>query len=76
MLTLYPGDMILFYTDGLTEVKMEDRKVFGEERLASVFKEMRGLPPSQLVQQLLDRISAMYQEGPRDDLACLLLKVG
>lgn len=71
------GDLLLFYSDGLTEIKMEERKVLGEEGLANLFQDFKHLPPSKLIQELLTVILRLYedQNQKRDDISCLLLKI-
>lgn len=40
---LTPGDLLVFYTDGISEATNEDGELYGEERLVEF---VRGLPPA------------------------------
>lgn len=72
---LSSGDLVMFYSDGLTEIKMPGGKVFGEENLARLFKRFKHLTPADLLEELFQEILSLYQEQPRDDLACVVLKI-
>jgi sigma-B regulation protein RsbU (phosphoserine phosphatase) len=54
-LALSPGDMILFYTDGIVEAMNDDRQIYGFERLETLF---RSLPPNFSSQDLLEAVLA------------------
>jgi PAS domain S-box-containing protein len=69
---LGPGDVLVLYTDGITEAGGGDAGL-GEEGLAQVVAEAAGLPPS----GVLGRIEAAVAEGGsmRDDIALLAARV-
>jgi PAS domain S-box-containing protein len=69
---LGPGDMLVLYTDGVTEAGGGEGAL-GEEGLASVVHAGAGLPPS----GLLSRIEAAVAErgAARDDIALLAARV-
>ncbi len=74
-LTFAPGDVLLIYSDGLTETMNPAREEFGEERLAALLK-MHG---TQSAQTLIDRIvkdAKLYAGNapPHDDLTVLVVK--
>jgi serine phosphatase RsbU (regulator of sigma subunit) len=53
---LQPGDVLLLYTDGITEAENGEGEFFGEERLCSVVQELRQLPPAGLIEELLYQV--------------------
>jgi sigma-B regulation protein RsbU (phosphoserine phosphatase) len=72
---LAPGDVLLLYTDGITEARNQADDEFGDQRLAALLRELRG----QSAQATLDAIfSAVqrYSAGEQgDDLTLVVLRV-
>lgn len=64
---LEPGDLLVAYSDGVTEAMDAGETQFGEERLLSCAKANIHLAPSAFVQQLLDAIHAFTIGKTRDD---------
>jgi sigma-B regulation protein RsbU (phosphoserine phosphatase) len=71
-LELAPGDTIVLYTDGLTDVRAP-RRILSEENLQSLLEQGRGLGAEALA-EFLER-SATGGEDPRDDIALLVIEV-
>ncbi|MFB3133445.1 MAG: PP2C family protein-serine/threonine phosphatase, partial [Rhodothermales bacterium] len=70
-----PGDVLLIYSDGLTETMNPARELFGEKRLAALLKKYG----TQSAQTLIDRIveeAKLYAgtASPHDDLTLLVMK--
>src|SRR5688572_7892764 len=51
---LTPGDVLVLYSDGVTEAGMEDGEEFGEARLAGQLRELAGQPAATVVQKIID----------------------
>jgi PAS domain S-box-containing protein len=76
--TLYlrPGDVIVFYSDGITEAINPDDELFGAERLDAILCEQAHLPAPELAQAILDAVEGFRADVPRsDDLTVVVLKV-
>jgi len=73
---LSSGDILLLYTDGLTEAFNSDMEEFGVERLAEFLQNAAGLSASEMLQVVRQGIRA-YAGGVRlsDDLTLVALKV-
>lgn len=73
--TLRPGDLILFYTDGVTESVNAQDEQFGEERLRQVIVEHHGASPEELVSALKEAL-AEFTGGipPFDDVTIMIVK--
>jgi sigma-B regulation protein RsbU (phosphoserine phosphatase) len=73
--TLAPGDMLVCYTDGVTELENEFQEQFGADRLSSVLCRCNG---ANLEQVAADILSATQQfsgsSEAQDDLTMLLLR--
>jgi serine phosphatase RsbU (regulator of sigma subunit)/Na+/proline symporter len=73
---LQPGDVLLLYTDGITEAEASVDNFFGEERLAALLGEFHRLPPAQLIDKLLEQVRLFT--GKRnfpDDLSLVVMRV-
>jgi sigma-B regulation protein RsbU (phosphoserine phosphatase) len=70
---LAAGDLLLVYTDGLTEARRGDAYL-GEEELVSILEAARGQDPEALGIRLLDTLAAPDVQV-RDDAAALAVKV-
>ncbi len=71
---LEPGDLVLLYTDGVTESR-RDGVLFGEQRLAHLAAESAGRSVEDLLLRI-EQAAVDFQDGPlRDDLALLGLRV-
>jgi serine phosphatase RsbU (regulator of sigma subunit) len=70
---LEPGDLLLFFTDGVTEARSPSGELYGVERLTDLVRRnlAAGMPPPEtmrrLVRDLLD-----YQQGQLGDDATML----
>src|SRR5207244_9895716 len=75
-LPLGVGDVILLFTDGVTEAMNAAGEPFGEERLAALVEEHGDLPFVELRERILREIRAFVGDtGLHDDLTLVLLKV-
>ena len=75
-LTLRRGDLLLWFTDGITEAMNADSDLFGEERLARLVGEHGHLPPEELRERILREIDAFVAGAPQhDDMTMILLKI-
>jgi serine phosphatase RsbU (regulator of sigma subunit)/anti-sigma regulatory factor (Ser/Thr protein kinase) len=72
---LEPGDMLVLYTDGVTEAPRESRP-FGQGKFVDLVQLYGMGTPGELVQALRRGVDAWVGEGDlRDDLALLVLQV-
>ncbi len=74
-LTLFPGDTLFYYTDGLTEAFDPDRNQFTGERLAAALREGRGLPAEALAVSVFSALDGFTYGAPQhDDITSLVVK--
>jgi serine phosphatase RsbU (regulator of sigma subunit) len=71
---LEPGEMLVMYTDGVTEAR-RGRELYGENRLVRSFADSTELEPQALVDGLLAELLEFTDGGLSDDLAVLILKL-
>jgi sigma-B regulation protein RsbU (phosphoserine phosphatase) len=72
---LRPGDVLVLYTDGVTEAINDHEEEFGEERLVKVITENRGESAATILDRILAAITAFAGDRPQhDDITLLILK--
>jgi serine phosphatase RsbU (regulator of sigma subunit) len=73
---LQPGDMVLLYSDGLTEARRPDGELFTQERLAEFIERQaaNGLPAPETLRGLRDAIIEREEGALRDDATALLIE--
>jgi sigma-B regulation protein RsbU (phosphoserine phosphatase) len=75
-LPLGAGDLVVLFTDGVTEAMNAEGEAFGEERLAEVIEEHGDLPLEELRERILREISGFVgNTGQHDDLTFVLVKM-
>jgi sigma-B regulation protein RsbU (phosphoserine phosphatase) len=69
------GDVIVFYTDGVTEAVDDGFHQFGVERLVETVKVNRHLPAADLVEKITGEVLAFSSGAPQfDDITLMVLK--
>lgn len=72
---LTPGDVLLVYTDGLTEARSPGGKFLGEQPVREALGRWRHLDAASIATKL-ERLALSFQNhNPRDDIALVVLKV-
>ncbi len=71
---LEPGDLVLLYTDGLTEARSPEGQMFGEERLAAALGEAWQLPTREVPRRLITAVDLHAAAAPADDRTAAVLR--
>jgi hypothetical protein len=73
---LEPDDMVLLYTDGVTEARPADGELFGLDRLTDLVEREAASeqPPEELLRRLVRELLTYQGGGLRDDATLLLLR--
>jgi serine phosphatase RsbU (regulator of sigma subunit) len=75
-LELSPGDVIVLYTDGITEAMNSNSDLFGESRLSRIVEEHGHLESDELRERIMREIEAFVGTADQhDDMTMILLKV-
>lgn len=69
-----PGDILLLYTDGITEA-MREGEMFGTERLKAAVRHWEGTHPQHLVDHVVRSVRGFLGGQPHDDIAVLAIRV-
>jgi serine phosphatase RsbU (regulator of sigma subunit) len=70
---LSAGDVLLLYTDGVTEVRRRRREVFGLAELSELLSRCGGLSPDAVADRVEAAVLAASEGRLRDDMAILAL---
>ena len=71
-----PGDVVVMYTDGVTEAVNSDNEMFGEDRLEELIKRNGSLSAEQIKQRILDEVISFTRGLPQgDDITLIVLKM-
>lgn len=72
ILSIEPGDKLLLYTDGITEIKNYDGEEFGEHRLAQYLSDKNYIKGDNFCNELLQNVQSFAPlENRVDDIAVL-----
>jgi serine phosphatase RsbU (regulator of sigma subunit) len=70
---LAPGDLLVLFTDGITEACDEAEEEFGQERLLEACVEFRACPLAEIAAQLEERLARFTTGAPLSDDRTLML---
>ena len=72
---LSPGDVLVLYTDGVTEAFNTAHEMFGDERLAEVVRAQATASAQELVEAIETAVTAFAGQAPQsDDLTLLVMR--
>jgi len=73
---LLPGDLLVLYTDGISEAENPAEEEWGEEPLIAAAAQCRDLPPSEMISRLMAAADAFAAGAPQhDDMTLVIAKV-
>jgi sigma-B regulation protein RsbU (phosphoserine phosphatase) len=72
---LESGDLLVLYTDGLSETTSPDGEEFEEDRIVEIMRETAGKPSREIMATLLSRVRVFAAEaGLADDLTLMVVQ--
>ncbi len=72
-IVLGDGDLLVLYTDGITEARNLARKLFGVERLVRLIEELGGEPVQHITDRIVEAVLA-WSPLPEDDVSVLVAR--
>ena len=73
--TILPGDLLVLYTDGVTEAINSKDEEFSEAKLMETILRVRGRPSQEIIREIRDGIREHAGEEPQfDDITLMVLK--
>ncbi len=73
--TLTPGDLLVLYSDGITEARNDHEEEFGEARLRQVLQANRNLRAADLLKKLLEDVNQFSAGKQSDDMTTIVARV-
>ena len=74
-LRLDDGDLLVLYTDGLTEATNAEGEMFGSERLCEHIERLRDAPVDRIRDEVLDAVAG-WMHVQRDDMTIVVARYG
>lgn len=73
--TISPGDMVVLYTDGVTEMRNPEKEEYGIHRVQNLLLKNSGLNASEFAELLVEDVENFRKETPpHDDMTLLVFK--
>jgi sigma-B regulation protein RsbU (phosphoserine phosphatase) len=70
-----PGDLLILYTDGITEAENTQLEMFDLERLKKVIHKTRILPSKEIIQEILTAVKTFSGDQPQsDDITLMVIR--
>lgn len=73
-LRLAPGDVLILYTDGITEACNDDDEEYGEQRLIEVLERARQCGPREILSAIVEDVRRFSSREQRDDITLIVAK--
>ncbi len=75
-ITLSSGDVLVLYTDGITEAVNENMIPFGKERLIDLIRNIHTMPAKEIINAIQREVSEFAGHQPQfDDITLMVVKV-
>src|SRR5205085_4567444 len=76
-LRLDTGDLVVLYTDGISEATSRENEFYGDERLCELVRSLpHGLSAREVTERVLEALRTFLDgEEPRDDMTLMVLRV-
>lgn len=75
-LNLGPGDVLLLYTDGVTEAANEKNELFGDERLQKLLSDCNHMQPEMLIDHIVEQVQLFSgHQSFQDDVSLVVMKI-
>jgi serine phosphatase RsbU (regulator of sigma subunit) len=73
---LFPGDLLVLYTDGITESFNDSEEDFGEQRLIEAIRRHRELSPPELMSAIVAEVKQFSSLEQHDDITLIVARCG
>ena len=70
---VHDRDIVLLFTDGITEATDTDGEMYGQERLEQALNQYADLPVGKILDKIFDDVNS-FQEEQLDDMTLVVIK--
>jgi sigma-B regulation protein RsbU (phosphoserine phosphatase) len=71
---MQPGDVLVLYSDGVTEAANPSGEDFGEDRLGALVASLRRLPASDIVESIHNAVMTFTSGPAADDITVVVAR--
>ena len=75
VVTLEPGDVLVLYTDGVSEARGPDQQLFRQDGIAQIVRRHAERPAEEIVSQVWSDLGAHLAEDDHDDRTLLVVRI-
>ena len=72
--SLFAGDTLALYTDGVTESFNDEGEEFGEQRLIDALRQYCKLPPQEMVNSIVNEVRRFSSREQHDDITLMIAR--
>lgn len=70
------GDLLVLYSDGITESRSPEGEMFGIERLSSIIEQHSRLPAGRIIDMIRQELTGFCRSGSfEDDVTCIIISI-
>jgi sigma-B regulation protein RsbU (phosphoserine phosphatase) len=73
--SLEPGDLLVLYSDGITEAGLAEGEEYGEARLSSLVASLKKSPLEEIQASVLRAVRDWSGVEPEDDMTLMIVRV-
>jgi len=74
-ISIHPGDLLLLYSDGVTESMDASEEEFETERLADIVLQNREESPDKIIEKIIEAVQQFSDNAPQlDDITLMIIK--
>ena len=70
-----PGDLLVLFTDGITEARNAAGEQFGEQRISALLATLRDAPLDEVADRVMDAVASWSGNGPADDQTVVAARI-
>jgi len=70
-----PGDLLVMFTDGITEARSPDGTEFGDERIGTLLRTLPAVGPEEAADRAMDAVASWAPGSPADDQTIVVVRI-